>query len=116
MRTAGRVDGVNLHAIDAKPKDAGARVAEARHLEAGDERRAVGLVARNEADGAMAYRADNFARGVGSFDDRLQRRRRGAVEIYAGAVASAQTDRVVLARHRRVDLCVKVVLIHSDDR
>jgi hypothetical protein len=39
------VDGVTLHAIDAKPKDAGAHVAKARHVEAGDERRAVGLVA-----------------------------------------------------------------------
>ena len=39
----GRVDGVKLDAIDAKPKDAGAHVAEARHLEAGDERRPVVL-------------------------------------------------------------------------
>ena len=37
----GRVDGVKLDAIDAKPRDAGAHVAEARDLEAGDERRAV---------------------------------------------------------------------------
>ena len=37
----GRVDGVKLDVIDAKAKDAGAHIAEARHLEAGDERRAV---------------------------------------------------------------------------
>ena len=39
----GHVDGVKIDAIDAMPKDAGPRVAEARNLEAGDERRAVGL-------------------------------------------------------------------------
>ena len=50
----GRVDGVKLDVIDAKAKDAGAHIAEARHLEAGDERRAVGLVALDQTDRAMA--------------------------------------------------------------
>jgi len=79
----GRVDGVKLDAIDAMPKDAGPRVAEARNLEAGDERRAVGLVRLNKTYGTVAYGADNLARSVGPFDDRLQRRRSGAVEVDA---------------------------------
>jgi len=37
-------------------------VAEARHLEAGDERRAVGLVTLDETNWAMASRADGFRR------------------------------------------------------
>ena len=64
----GRIDGVKLDAIDAMPKDAGPRVAEARDLEAGDERRAVRLRALDEPDGTVADRADDLARGVGPFD------------------------------------------------
>ena len=58
-------------------------IREARHLEAGDERRAVGLLALDEPDGTVADRADDLAGGVGPFDDRLQRRRRGPVEVDA---------------------------------
>ena len=79
----GRVDGVKLDAIHAKSKDAGPRVAEARNLEAGDERRAVGLVRLNKTYGAVADRADDLAGGVCALDDGLQRRRRGAVEVDA---------------------------------
>ena len=79
----GRVDGVKLDAIDAMPKDAGAHIAEARHLEAGDERRAVGLKTVYEPDGAVADRADDLSGGVCALDDGLQRRRRGAVEVDA---------------------------------
>ena len=39
-------------------------IREARHLEAGDERRAVGLVRLYETDRAMAYRADDLSGGV----------------------------------------------------
>ena len=58
-------------------------IRETGDLETGDERRAVGRVAIDETDRAMAYRADNLARSVGPFDDGLQRRRRGAVEVDA---------------------------------
>ena len=58
-------------------------IREARDLEAGDERRAVGFVALDEPDGAVADRADDLSGGVGPFDDGLQRRRRGAVEVDA---------------------------------
>ena len=79
----GRVDGVKLDAIDAMPKDAGPRVAEARNLEAGDERRAVWFLAFDQPDGTVADRADDLAGGVCALDDGLQRRRRGAVEVDA---------------------------------
>ena len=52
----------------------------------------------------MADRADDLARGVCALDDGLEGRSRWTVEVDAGAVASAQTDGVVLARHRGVDL------------
>ena len=39
-------------------------IGETRHLEAGDERRAVGLVRLYETDRAMAYRADDLSGGV----------------------------------------------------
>ena len=78
-----------------RSKDAGAHVAEARNLEAGDERRAVRLVAGDETYGTVAYGADNLARSVGPFDDRLQCRCRGTVEIHAGAVSATQTDGVI---------------------
>ena len=81
----GRVDGVKLDAIHAKSKDAGPRVAEARHLEAGDERRAVWFVTLNEPNGAVADRADDLAGGVCALDDRLQRCRRGPVEVHTPA-------------------------------
>ena len=58
-------------------------IRETRDLEAGDERRAVRLITRDEPDGTVADRADDLARSVGPFDDRLQRRRRGAVEVDA---------------------------------
>ncbi len=58
-------------------------IRETRDLEAGDERRAVGLARLDEPDGAVADRADDLAGGVSALDDGLQRRRRGAVEVDA---------------------------------
>ena len=58
-------------------------IREARDLEAGDERRAVGLITLNEPDGTVADRADDLAGGVCALDDGLQRRRRGPVEVDA---------------------------------
>mmetsp|Transcript_22521 Transcript_22521/g.70579 ORF Transcript_22521/g.70579 Transcript_22521/m.70579 type:complete len:260 (-) Transcript_22521:92-871(-) len=79
-------------------------VGEARDLEAGYQGRAVGLHTVDEAAGAVAERAHDLARGVRAFDDGLERRRGGAVEVDARAVAAAHDDGVVRAGHRRVDL------------
>ena len=58
-------------------------IRETGNREAGDERRPVGVGTLDKPDGAVADRADDLARSVGPFDDRLQRRRRGAVEVDA---------------------------------
>ena len=64
-------------------------IREARDLEAGDERRAVGRGAFDEPDGTVADRADDLAGGVCALDDGLEGRSRWTIEVDARAVASA---------------------------